>query len=121
MKTKWTIFKEYTLIESSNEILLDIMSENSELILDTPVDVFGGYVVYSISNFNGCIMVDTILNSEMHKAEAENREPRHEISTKGTESANFILATLLIIRGEITYKEVMHPEWKGKKVTFVIG
>ena len=121
MKTKWLQMKYCTLVKSGVEILKDIMDVNTELVFDNPIQVYRGYPIYSIANFNGIIMVDTILNSERSRAIEENREPKHTLTTKGTESYNFIQAVISIIREEASYKEVSHPEWANKEPIITLG
>ena len=51
----------------------------------------------------------------------ENRELKHTLTTKGTESYNFIQAVISIIREEASYKEVSHPEWANKEPKITLG
>lgn len=121
MKLEWTDHFHYQLIGKAVEICKEMLNINSEIIFKEPVDYFDGYVVYSISNYNGTIIVDTILNSEMKRSAEEFREPRHENTTKGTESLNFIVAVDLLAREVVEFIEVEHPEWEGKKLNLILG
>ena len=47
--------------------------------------------------------------------------PKHTLTTKGTESYNFIQAVISIIREEASYKEVSHPEWANKEPIITLG
>ena len=113
--------KYLTLVKVGDAILKDIMDINTEIVFDNPVHNYRDYPIYSIANFNGIIMVDTILNSERSRAIEENREPKHTLTTKGTESYNFIQAVISIIREEASYKEVSHPEWSNKESKITLG
>ena len=121
MKTDWLDFKYCILIDAGCKIMNSIMDINTEIIFDNPVHHYRDYSIYSIANFNGIIMVDTILNSERSRAIKENREPKHTLTTKGTESYNFIQAVISIIREEASYKEVSHPEWANKEPKITLG
>ena len=121
MKTKWLCMKHLILVKAGDEILKDIMDVNTEIVFEKPIQVYRGYPIYSIANFNGIIMVNTILNSERRLALRENREPKHTLTTKGTESYNFIQAVISIIRKKASYKEVSHPEWANKEPKITLG
>ena len=121
MKTEWLDFKYCLLIDAGCKIMNSIMDINTEIVFDNPVHHYRDYSIYSIANFNGIIMVDTILNSEINRAIKENREPKHTLTTKGTESYNFIQAVISIIREEASYKEVSHPEWANKEPKITLG
>ena len=113
--------KHLTLVKAGDEILKDIMDVNTEIVFEHPIQTYRGYPIYSIANFNGIIMVNTILNSEKSRAIEENREPKPTLTTKGTESYNFIQAVISIIREEASYKEVSHPEWANKEPKITLG
>lgn len=113
--------KYLTLVKAGDEILKGIMDVNTEIVFDNPVQHYCDYPIYSIANFNGIIMVNTILNGERSRAIEENREPKHTLTTKGTESYNFIHAVISIIREEISYKEITHPEWNNKEPKITLG
>ena len=121
MKTDWLDFKYCLLIDAGCKIMNSIMDINTEIVFDNPVHHYRDYSIYSIANFNGIIMVDTILNSERSRAIEENREPKHILTTKGTESYNLIQAVISIIREEASYKEVSHPEWANKEPKITLG
>lgn len=121
MKTDWLDFKYCILIDAGCKIMNSIMDINTEIVFEKPVHVYIDYPIYSIANFNGIIMVDTILNSERSRAFKENREPKHSLNTKGTESYNFINAVISILREEVSYKEVSHPEWANKEPKITLG
>lgn len=121
MKTNWLDFKYCILINAGCKILNSIMDINTELVFEKPIQVYRDYPIYSIANFNGIIMVNTILNGERRLALEENREPKHTLTTKGTESYNFIQTVISIIREEASYKEVLHPEWANKEPKITLG
>ena len=121
MKTDWLCMKYLTLVKAGDAILKDIMDVNTEIVFEKPIQVYRDYPIYSIANFNGIIMVNTILNGERRLALEENREPKHTLTTKGTESYNFIQAVISIIREEASYKEVSHPEWANKEPKITLG
>ena len=121
MKTEWLDFKYCIFVDAGCKILNSIMDINTELVFEKPIQVYRGYPIYSIANFNGIIMVDTILNGERSRAIEENRESKHTLTTKGTESYNFIQAVISIIREEASYKEVSHPEWANKEPKITLG
>ena len=121
MKTEWLDFKYCIFVDAGCKILNSIMDINTELVFEKPIQVYRDYPVYSIANFNGIIMVNTILNSERILALKENRKPKPTLTTKGTESYNFIQAVISIIREEASYKEVSHPEWANKEPKIILG
>lgn len=121
MKTEWPDFKYCLLINAGCKIMNSIMDINTEIVFDNPVHYYRDYPIYSIADFKGIIMVNTILNSERSRAIKENREPKHTLNTKGTDSYNFIQAVISIIREEASYKKVSHPKWSNKESKITLG
>ena len=64
-------------------------------IFDNPCDRCPGYVIYAIYNYDGIIMVDTILNANKNKG-------IHSITSKGTESLNMYDAMVRYYLGKGT-------------------
>ena len=102
MKTDWLDFKYCILIDAGCKILNSIMDINTELVFEKPIQVYRDYPIYSIANFNGIIMVNTILNGERRLALEENREPKHTLTTNTCEpsSETSIFSKCLKLLGE---------------------
>lgn len=121
MKTEFTDHFCYQMMSNAEEIAKKMISANTEIRFKNPVAMHAGYPCFAISNHNGTIIVDTILNGEWNRAKEENREPRHENTTKGTESLNFVTAVYLLAAEQLEYAEIPHPEWVDERLELRLG
>lgn len=92
-----------------------VMLPNEKFIFNEPCSGCGNYDIYSISNYDGIIMAETVLNSDKKSGSF-----KHTNSTKGTESPH----AMLIAMGKY-YKDEgvseLHPEWSKDNLQIVLG
>lgn len=93
----------------------DVLQKGDKFIFDKPCDGGRSYDLYAIANYDGVIMAEYISN-----ANRSNGIMKHELGTKGTESAAAMIEAIdkyLCHEGTVEH----HPEWKKENIRIVLG
>lgn len=101
----------YDFVTGIREWFKEAMLPNETFIFDEPCDNFYGYVIYAIHNYDGVILVDTILNGDPDK--------KRRITSKGLESLNMYDAMRRYYNG--AGKSIINPENNKNNVGIYLG